>query len=88
MWDYLQGSHTLLDPYLTIPLETFPSLAFVSMPNLALGIIKGGAFLCLGDHHWDKVFARRNLDLAHSLQRLSELFNEETRLGHPQCGVC
>lgn len=87
MWDYLQGAHTLLVSYLTIPLETFPSLAFISMPNLALGITKGGAFLCLGDHDWDEDFGRRNFDLTHILQRLSELFGEATRLGHPRCGI-
>lgn len=87
MWDYLQGAHTLLVSYLTIPLETFPTLAFISMSNLALGITKGGAFLCLGDHDWDEDFGRRNLDLTHTLQRLSELFDEATRLGHPRCGI-
>ncbi|KAJ5615763.1 hypothetical protein N7537_000877 [Penicillium hordei] len=50
MWDYLQVAHTLLDSYLTIPLETFPSLAFISMLNFALGIVNGGALLCLDNH--------------------------------------
>lgn len=87
MWDCLQSAHTLLDLFLTIPLETFQPLTFVSMLNLALGIVKAGSLLFLTDRDWDKDFARRNLDLRHTLQRLSERFEEANRLGHPRCGI-
>lgn len=87
MWDCFENVHTLLDLFLTIPLEIFPFFTFVTMLNLALGIIKACTFLCLDDRDWDKDFARRKLDLQHTLERLSDRFEEANRLGHPRCGL-
>ena len=50
------------------------------IPELAFGSMAD-------DHGWDKDFAKRDLDLRHTLQRLSERFEEPNRLGHPRCGI-
>jgi hypothetical protein len=87
MWDCLESTQTLIDAFLLIPIESYPSLTFVSILHLALAIIKAFRLLCVEDQAWDLHTAQTMYNLPDILQRLSKLFEEASRIGRPRCGI-
>lgn len=61
-----------MNAFLSLNVETYPTLTFVSILRLALAIIKAAGLLSVEDHDWDLETARKNLDLAETLQILSD----------------
>ncbi|KAJ3467628.1 hypothetical protein MRS44_005192 [Fusarium solani] len=87
MWDCLESTQALIDAFLLIPIESYPSLTFVSILHLALAIIKAFRLLCVEDQAWDLHTAQTMYNLPDILQRLSKLFEEASRIGRPRCGI-
>ncbi|KAG7040327.1 hypothetical protein JMJ77_0003363 [Colletotrichum scovillei] len=72
MWRCFTSTQELLTAFLSLSVETYPTLTFVSILHLALAIIKAAGLLSVEDHDWDLETARANLDLADMLQILSD----------------
>ncbi|EXF73563.1 hypothetical protein CFIO01_02855 [Colletotrichum fioriniae PJ7] len=72
MWRCFTSTQELLNAFLSLGVETYPTLTFVSILHLALAIIKAAALLSVEDRDWDLETARKNLDLAETLQILSD----------------
>ncbi|RTE71516.1 hypothetical protein BHE90_014088 [Fusarium euwallaceae] len=87
MWDCLESTQALIDAFLLIPIESYPSLTFVPILHLALAIIKALRLLCVEDQAWDLHTAQTMYNLPDILQRLSKLFEEASRIGRPRCGI-
>ncbi|KAK7458445.1 hypothetical protein Landi51_01268 [Colletotrichum acutatum] len=67
-----QSTQELLNAFLSLSVETYPTLTFVSNLHLALAIIKAAGLLSVEDHDWDLETAGANIDLAETLQILSD----------------
>ncbi|KAH7211548.1 hypothetical protein DER44DRAFT_766398 [Fusarium oxysporum] len=87
MWDCLESTQALIDAFLLIPIESYPSLTFISILHLALAIIKAFRLLCVEDQAWDLHTAQAMYNLPDILQRLSKLFDEASRIPRPRCGI-
>lgn len=87
MWDCLESTQALINAFLLIPIESYPSLTFVSILHLALAIIKAFRLLCVEDQAWDLHIAQTMYNLPDILQRLSKLFEEASRIPRPRCGI-
>lgn len=87
MWDCLESTQALINAFLLIPIESYPSLTFVTILRLALAIIKAFRLLCVEDQAWDLHTAQTMYNLPDILQRLSKLFEEASRIGRPRCGI-
>ncbi|KAI8682567.1 Zn(2)-C6 fungal-type domain-containing protein [Fusarium sp. Ph1] len=87
MWDCLESTQALIDAFLLIPIESYPSLTFVPILHLALAIIKAFRLLCVEDQAWDLHTAQTMYNLPDILQRLSKLFEEASRIGRPRCSI-
>lgn len=81
MWDCLESTHALIDAFLLTPIESYPSLIFVSILHLALAIIKAFRLLCVEDQAWDLHTVQTMYNLPDILQILSKLFEEASRIG-------
>ncbi|KAF4840334.1 Transcriptional regulator WAR1 [Colletotrichum siamense] len=88
MWQCLTSTQELLDAFLTIPVETYVSLTFISILHLALAIIKACGLLCMEDRDWDLETARASLNLADTLQVLGDRFDAATHVhGHESAAL-
>ncbi|KAK1658297.1 hypothetical protein BDP55DRAFT_565397 [Colletotrichum godetiae] len=74
MWRCFTSTQELLHAFLSLSVDTYPTLTFISILHLALAIIKAAGLLSVVDHDWDLDTARANLDLADTLQILSDRF--------------
>lgn len=87
MWDCLESTQALCDAFRSVPVESYPSLTFVSILHLALAIIKALRLLCVGDHGWDLDTVRTIYNLPEVLRQLSKLFETASCLGSPRCAI-
>lgn len=87
MWDCLESTQALCDAFRLVPVESYPSLTFVSILHLALAIIKALRLLCVEDHGWDLETARTMYNLPEFLRQLSKLFDAASCLGSPRCAI-
>ena len=84
IWDCLQSTHELYDAFRLVPVESFPSLTVISIPHIALAIIKASRLLCVEDRAWDLNTARTMYNLPGILQQLSKVFEDASSGGSPR----
>ncbi|KAK1623866.1 hypothetical protein BDP81DRAFT_331562 [Colletotrichum phormii] len=74
MWRCFTSTQELLHAFLSLSVDTYPTLTFISILHLTLAIVKAAGLLSVVDHDWDLDTASANLDLADTLQVLSDRF--------------
>lgn len=87
MWDCLMSTQTLCNTFRSVPIDSYPSLTFVSILHLALAVIKASRLLCVETHVLDLDAARAIYNLPDTLQQLSKLFEAASNLGSPRCNI-
>ncbi|KAG6367228.1 hypothetical protein INS49_001413 [Diaporthe citri] len=87
MWDCLESTQALCDAFRSVPVESYPSLTFVSILHLALAIIKDFRLLSVEDRGWDLETVRTIYNLPEVLRQLSKLFGAASCLGSPRCAI-
>lgn len=84
IWDCRQSIQALCDAFRLVPVESYPSLAFVSILHVALAIINAFRLLSVEDQGWGLNTTRGIFDLPGTLQQLSGLFDEASSRGSPR----
>lgn len=84
MWNCLESTQTLYDTFCLVPVESYTSLTFVSILNIALAIIKAGRLLFIEDQGWDLNTVRTMYNLPGILRQLSNSFSAASSNGSPR----
>ncbi|KAI1379829.1 hypothetical protein F4677DRAFT_464064 [Hypoxylon crocopeplum] len=87
IWGCLRSTQELYDAFRLVPVESYPSLTFVSILHLALAIIKALRFLCVEDHSWDLDTARIMYNMPDVLQNLSKQFEDANSRSTPRSRI-
>lgn len=77
LWKCLEAAAAFFEAHLAVPAAVFPTLPFTSTGLIAFAVVTCSRLLLLdGSTDWDPVLARRRLDFAEVLVRMSARFDE------------